>query len=71
MKLVGIAFCIAAPLAWFCMNSWLQDFAYRVPVSWWIFALAGLSAGMIALVTVGGQAFRAALANPVESLRTE
>ena len=71
MKLVGIAFCIAAPLAWFCMNSWLQDFAYRVPVSWWIFALAGFSAGMIALVTVGGQAFRAALANPVESLRTE
>ncbi len=53
------------------MNNWLEDFAYRVDIQWWMFALAGLAAVMIALLTVSWQAIRAAVANPVESLRTE
>jgi putative ABC transport system permease protein len=72
MKLVGIAFIIAAPLAWWAMNRWLSDFAYRIPhISWWIFALAGLLALFIALITISFQAVRAALSNPVKSLRTD
>jgi putative ABC transport system permease protein len=58
-------------LAWFVMNKWLQDFAYRTPVSWWIYVLAGLLAIIIALITVSFQAIKAAIANPVKSLRTE
>jgi putative ABC transport system permease protein len=69
--LVLTAFLIAAPLAWFAMNKWLQDFAYRINISWWVFALAGISALLIALLTVSFQAIKAALANPVKSLRTE
>ncbi len=71
LQLVFIAFLIAGPLAWYAMNSWLRDFAYRVAISWWIFALAGISALLIALLTVSHQALRAAMANPVKSLRTE
>ena len=71
MKLVAISFVIAAPVAWYFMNKWLQDFAYRVNISWWIFVAAGLVALLIALVTVGFQAIRAAITNPVKSLRTE
>ena len=71
IKLVVIAFVIASPVAWFAMYKWLQGFAYRVPISWWMFALAGLLAISIALVTVSVQAIRAAIANPVKSLRTE
>lgn len=71
VKLVLIAIVIATPLAWWAMNKWLQEFAYRVDIQWWMFALAGLSAILIALITVGWQAIRAALANPVESLRDE
>lgn len=71
LKLVLIAFCIAAPLAWFSMHNWLQDFAYRVAISWWIFALAGCSAMFIALATLSYQAVKAANANPVKSLRAE
>ncbi|MBC8110799.1 MAG: FtsX-like permease family protein, partial [Verrucomicrobia bacterium] len=71
LKLVLIAFVIAVPVAWYAMNQWLQDFAYRIEISWWIFALAGISALLIALFTVSFQAIRAALANPVKSLRTE
>ena len=71
VKLVTIAFIIAAPLAWYFMNKWLQDFAYRIELSWWIFAVAGLAALLIALVTVSFQAIRAAISNPVKSLRTE
>lgn len=71
LKLVSIAFMVAVPLAWFGMNKWLQDFAYRIEISWWIFALAGLLAFGIALLTIGYQAVKIALANPVKSLRTE
>ncbi len=71
IKLVGFSFILAAPLAWYFMNRWLQDFAYRVEISWWIFALAAILAMVIALATVSFQAIRAALMNPVKSLRTE
>jgi putative ABC transport system permease protein len=71
MKLVAIAFLIAAPFGWWMMNKWLQDFVYRVNFSWWIFLAAGMAALLIALVTVSVQAVRAAFANPVKSLRTE
>jgi putative ABC transport system permease protein len=69
--LVALAILIASPLAWWAMNSWLQDFAYRVTISWWIFAAAGAGAIVIALLTVASQAVKAALANPVKSLRSE
>ena len=69
--LVVIAFVIAIPITAIAMNSWLQGFAYRTGLPWWIFALAGLVSIVIALLTVGYQALKAALANPVESLRTE
>lgn len=71
MKLIGIAFFIAVPIAWFSMKSWLDKFAYRIDLHWWIFALAGMIAIMIALTTVGFHALKASLANPVKSLRTE
>ena len=71
VKLVIIALAIASPLAWFGMNKWLQGFAYRTPISWWMFVLAGAAAIFIALMTVSFQAIKAAMANPVKSLRTE
>jgi putative ABC transport system permease protein len=71
VKLVLIASLIAFPVAWWGMNQWLQIFAYRVGISWWIFVVAGLTAILIALVTVTTQTIRAALANPVRSLRSE
>lgn len=71
VKLVLIAVAIACPLAWWVMTSWLENFAYRITIEWWIFAAAGLIAFMIALLTVSGQAIRAAVANPVDSLRGE
>jgi len=71
LKLVIIAAIIAFPVAWLLMNKWLQDFAYRVNISWWNFAVAGAIALLIALVTVSFQAIKAAVANPVHSLRTE
>jgi putative ABC transport system permease protein len=71
LKLVIIAILIALPIAWYLMNNWLQDFAYRVNISWWIFILSGAAALMIALVTVSFQSIKAALANPVKNLRTE
>ena len=71
MKLVLIAFLIACPLSWAFMNNWLQDFAYRINIGWSVFALAGLIALLIALLTVSFQAIKAAIANPVDSLRTE
>jgi putative ABC transport system permease protein len=70
-KLVAIAFVVATPLAWWAMNKWLQNFAYRADLSWPVFALAGGSALLIALLTVSTQAIKAALANPVEALRYE
>jgi putative ABC transport system permease protein len=71
LYLVLIALVIAIPLTWWVMHNWLQDFAYRISIQWWVFALAGVMAILIALVTVGFQALRAALDNPVKSLRSE
>ena len=71
LLLVGIAAIIAFPLAWLGMHSWLKDFAYKIDIGWWVFAVAGILAMMIALTTVSFQAIRAALANPVKSLRSE
>jgi putative ABC transport system permease protein len=71
VRLVVIAALIAFPLAWWGMHRWLQDFAYRVNISWWVFVLAGFIAFGIALITVSFQAIRAGLANPVKSLRSE
>jgi putative ABC transport system permease protein len=69
--LVLIAAVVAFPLAWWAMNKWLQDFEYRISISAWVFVAAGLSALFIALITVSFQAIKAAIANPVKSLRTE
>ena len=71
LKLVGIAIVIASPLAWWGMNKWLQDFAYRVDFHWWILAVAGAVAIFIAFITISFQAIKAAVANPVNSLRSE
>lgn len=71
IKLVLIAFLIASPIAWWVMYKWLQDFAYRIDISWGLFILAGIIALFIALLTVSFQAIKAAIANPVKSLRTE
>jgi len=71
LQLVLIAAVIAFPVSWWAMNNWLEDFAYRVNIQWWVFAVAGLAALVIALGTVSFQAIRAALSNPVKSLRTE
>jgi putative ABC transport system permease protein len=71
LKLVAIATVIAFPIAWYAMNNWLQDFAYRSNMPWWIFLSAGIIAVVIALVTISFQAIKAATANPVKSLRSE
>ena len=69
--LILLASVIAFPIAWWALNSWLQDFAYRISIAWWVFIVAAGAALMIALLTVSFQAIRAAIANPVKSLRTE
>jgi putative ABC transport system permease protein len=71
LKLVIIALIVAAPIAWYAMNKWLQDFAYRIHIEWWVFPLAGIIAVLIAFITISFQAIKAAIANPVKSLRTE
>ena len=71
LKLVIVAAVIAFPVAWYAMNSWLEDFAYRINIPWWIFILAGILAACIALFTISFQAIKAAVSNPVKSLRTE
>jgi putative ABC transport system permease protein len=71
LKLVLIAAVVAFPVSWWFMNKWLEDFAFRIDIGWWVFAVAGLAALSIALLTVSVQAIKAALANPVKSLRTE
>ncbi|RYF57118.1 MAG: FtsX-like permease family protein, partial [Cytophagaceae bacterium] len=71
LKLVFIALLIASPIAGYVMNGWLQDFAYRISIGWWVFALAGTLAIAIALLTVSYQSIKAALVNPVNSLRSE
>ncbi|MGV3558700.1 ABC transporter permease [Larkinella arboricola] len=71
LKLVLIAILIATPIAWYGMNQWLEDFAYKIDVPWWVFAVAGVVAVVIAFVTVSFQSIKAALTNPVKSLRAE
>ena len=71
VKWVGLAFIIAVPISWYAMNKWLEGFAYKTTMSWWVFALAGITALVIALLTVSWQSFRAAVANPVEALKEE
>lgn len=71
LKIVAIAIVIASPIAWYIMHNWLQDFAYRIDIKWWVFALAGTLALLIAILTVSFQATKAAIANPAKSLRTE
>jgi putative ABC transport system permease protein len=71
LRLIIVAFFIAAPIAWLLMNKWLQDFAYRTTISWWVFAVSVLSALIITCIAVGFQTIKAAIANPVKSLRTE
>jgi putative ABC transport system permease protein len=71
IKLVLISFAIAAPLAWLVMHKWLQSFAYRQNIQWWVLAAAGLGALAIAFVTISTQSFKAAVANPAESLKAE
>jgi len=71
LKYVLIAVLIAWPLSWIAVHRWLQDYAYRVNISWWVFVIAGALAMLIALITTSFQAIRAAVANPVKSLRTE
>jgi putative ABC transport system permease protein len=71
LKLVLIAAIIAFPVAWLAMNSWLNDFAYRINLGWWVFVLAGVLAMVVAFITVSFQAVKAANANPVKNLRTE
>jgi putative ABC transport system permease protein len=71
IKLVLVSVLIASPVAWFFMSKWLQDFAYRINIMWWMFLLAGVIAIIIAMATVSFQAIRAAVANPVNSLRSE
>jgi putative ABC transport system permease protein len=69
--LIVVAIIIATPIAWMIMHTWLQNFAYRIGISWWIFFVAGLLSIAIALLTVSFQAVKSAVANPVKSLRTE
>jgi putative ABC transport system permease protein len=71
IKWVIVAFVVACPIGWYAMNKWLQEFAYRTEMRWWIFVLSGVIALVIALLTVSWQTWRAATANPVESLRYE
>ncbi len=71
LKLVGIAAIIAFPLAWYAMHKWLENFAFKITPGWWIFLLAGFLAALIALLTVGGQALKSAITNPIKSLRSE
>ncbi|WP_343688772.1 ABC transporter permease [Chitinophaga sp.] len=71
LKLVGIAVLLAFPLAWYAMSTWLQQYAYRVDIHWWVFMVAGMTAMIISLVTISFQSIKAALMNPVKSLRAE
>jgi putative ABC transport system permease protein len=71
LVLVIISLLIACPLAYFAMHAWLQDYDYRVNIQWWVFALAGILSVLISLLTVSYQSIKAALTNPVKSLRNE
>jgi putative ABC transport system permease protein len=71
LLLVVIASFIAFPVAWYAMHNWLQDFAYRIDIAWWVFIFSGILALLIAFATISVQAIKAALSNPVKSLRSE
>jgi putative ABC transport system permease protein len=71
LKLVAFAALLAFPVAWYAMHRWLNDFAYRTAIPWWVFLLAGAVAAMVALITISFQAIKAAISNPVKSLRSE
>ncbi|HEY4787153.1 MAG TPA: FtsX-like permease family protein, partial [Bacteroidales bacterium] len=71
IKWIAIAFLIACPVAWYAMHKWLQNFAYKTELSWWVFVLAGAVAVAVALLTISWQSWRAATRNPIESLRYE
>jgi putative ABC transport system permease protein len=71
LKLVLVAAVIAVPIAWLLMHQWLQDFAYRITINWWDFILSALATTTVAMATICLQVIRAAIANPVESLRTQ
>jgi putative ABC transport system permease protein len=70
-KLLAISFAMAAPVAFYFMNRWLEGFVYRITLQWWMFVLAGVIAGAVIFITTGYQSIRASLANPIKSLRTE
>ena len=71
LKLTVLASILAFPVAWYFMNKWLEDFAYRITISWWIFIVAASAALVVALLTISFNAIKAAITNPVKSLRTE
>jgi putative ABC transport system permease protein len=71
IKVILLAFLIASPVAWWFMHQWLNGFAYHIEIAWWIFLIACLSSVIIALITIGYQSVKAALMNPVESLKSE
>jgi putative ABC transport system permease protein len=71
IKLVLLAILIASPIAWYFVQQWLQAYAYRIEIHWWLFALSGMGTILIALATISYQTIKAALANPVKSLRSE
>ena len=71
LKLVILALIIASPVAWYLMHRWLEDFAYRIRIPWWAFVVAGVVALLVASVTISFQSIKAAMANPVKSLRNE
>ncbi|MDX1939263.1 MAG: ABC transporter permease [Saprospiraceae bacterium] len=71
LKLVFVSLLLASPIAWYLMNKWLENFAYHIEIKWWVFAIAGSAAIFIAFMTIGFQSIKAAVANPVESLKTE
>ncbi|HXB28593.1 MAG TPA: FtsX-like permease family protein, partial [Puia sp.] len=71
IKLVAIAFVVATPLAWWVLHKWLDDFAFRTEISWWVFVISGIGMIAIALITLSVQTIKAAMANPVTSLRSE
>jgi putative ABC transport system permease protein len=71
LAIVTVSIVLAIPLAWWIMNRWLEDFAYRIQISWWMFAIVGITALLVAFATVSFQAIKAALVNPVKSLRSE
>jgi ABC-type antimicrobial peptide transport system permease subunit len=71
LKIISISFIVAAPVAGYMMNRWLDGFAYKIPLAWWVFGVAGGVALLVAMLTISVQALKAAMANPVRSLRTE